>query len=262
MPRIDILERKDEILQWIEEHQSKAFIAKQLNCKPTTLNNYLDKMGISYEGNKGSKGKPHNNQYVSALEYIKKTSGISTHRLKLKLIKDGIKEAKCEICGLSEWQGKPIPLELHHKNGNHYDNTLENLEIVCPNCHAQQPGNSGASANKYAAVLELEDNAHLECATKRCVSSNLTSSTKYCIDCGKKISNNAIRCIDCENINRRQDKVTREELKELIRILPMVQIGKKFNVSDNAVRKWCKSFNLPYKVSEIKRFSDQEWEQV
>jgi DNA-binding CsgD family transcriptional regulator len=59
MPRLDILDRKEEILNWIEEHQSKAFIAKELKCKPSTLNSYLEKMGIVYEGNKGSKGKPH-----------------------------------------------------------------------------------------------------------------------------------------------------------------------------------------------------------
>lgn len=127
MPRLDILDRKDEILTWIEEHQSKAFIAKQLNCKPSTLNLYLKKMGIDYEGNKGSKGKPHQFQYVPALEYIKKSSGISAHRLKQKLIRDGLKEAKCEICGLSEWQEKPIPLELHHIDCNHYNNELSNL---------------------------------------------------------------------------------------------------------------------------------------
>lgn len=38
---------------------------------------------------------------------------------------------------LTEWNGKPIPLELHHKDGNHYNNDLTNLEVLCPNCHAQ-----------------------------------------------------------------------------------------------------------------------------
>jgi 5-methylcytosine-specific restriction endonuclease McrA len=41
--------------------------------------------------------------------------------------------------------GKPIPIELHHKNGDHYDNSLDNLEILCPNCHAQEDNNSGAA---------------------------------------------------------------------------------------------------------------------
>lgn len=43
---------------------------------------------------------------------------------------------KCEQCGLSEWQGKPLPLEVHHINGDHWDQRRENLQILCPNCHA------------------------------------------------------------------------------------------------------------------------------
>lgn len=201
------------------------------------------------------------------MEYIKKPSGISAHRLKQKLIRDGLKEAKCEICGLSEWQGKPIPLELHHIDCDHYNNELENLQIVCPNCHAQQPGNSGANSNKYVAVLELEDNAHLECAADARASSNLASDTKahktYCIDCGKEINSRATRCKVCEGINRRQERpVSREELKDLIRHYPMLQIGKKFGVSDNAIRKWCKGYNLPHKVSDIKLISDEDWKLI
>ena len=57
MARNDILERREEILLWISQNQSKAFMCRQLNCKPETLNSYLEKMGIVYEGNKGSKGK-------------------------------------------------------------------------------------------------------------------------------------------------------------------------------------------------------------
>ena len=49
--RTDILERKEEILQWIDEHQPKAFICKQLQCKPETLNSYLKQMNIEYSGN-------------------------------------------------------------------------------------------------------------------------------------------------------------------------------------------------------------------
>ena len=45
--------------------------------------------------------------------------------------------SSCEKCGLSEWLGKPIPLEIHHLNGNNTDNRIENLQLLCPNCHAQ-----------------------------------------------------------------------------------------------------------------------------
>lgn len=150
MPKIrtDILERKEEILKWIEQNQSKAFMCRELQCKPETLNSYLKKMNINYSGNMGGKGIKVSNQYKPAIEYIKGTT-VKSHILKLKLIKEGLREAKCEICGLSIWQKQPIPLELHHKDGNHYNNELENLIILCPNCHALQEGNSGANIGKY-----------------------------------------------------------------------------------------------------------------
>ena len=85
---------------------------------------------------------------------------------------------------------------------------------------------------------------------------------KYCIDCGKLISAKSTRCINCDNEFRKTkstQKITREELKDLIRTTPFVEIGKMFSVSDNAVRKWCRKFNLPYKTSEIKNYTNEEW---
>ena len=84
----------------------------------------------------------------------------------------------------------------------------------------------------------------------------------YCVDCGKKIYKTSTRCVDCENKRRQHDKITREELKNLIRNKSFVQIGKQFGVTDNAIRKWCDKFNLPRRVSEIKRYSNEEWEQI
>ena len=146
--RTDILERKDDILKWIEQNQSKAFICRELKCKQDTLNSYLEKMGIVYTGNQSGKGIKTDPKYIPAIEYAQQTNA-KTYILKQKLIRDGIKECKCEICGLTEWLGQPIPLELHHKNCDHFDNDLNNLQILCPNCHALQPGNSGSNKGKY-----------------------------------------------------------------------------------------------------------------
>ena len=63
-------------------------------------------------------------------------SNYQSYKLKRRLIQEGLKDNICERCKLSEWQGVPIPLELHHINGNNRDNRLENLTLLCPNCHA------------------------------------------------------------------------------------------------------------------------------
>lgn len=132
--RTDILERKEDIEAWIKANQSKAFMCRELKCRPDTLNSYLVKMGIKYEGNQGGFGIKSDPKRLTAEEYIKSTT-VKSSVLKKKLIEDGIKEAKCECCGLSEWMGKPIPLELHHIDGDRYNNLIINLEILCPNCH-------------------------------------------------------------------------------------------------------------------------------
>ena len=69
------------------------------------------------------------------LVHSKKT--LSSHKLKIRLISEGLKSHRCECCGITKWNGKPTPIELDHIDGNRYNNTIENLRILCPNCHAQ-----------------------------------------------------------------------------------------------------------------------------
>ena len=67
---------------------------------------------------------------------VENSAYTSTFRLRKRLIQHGLKEARCERCQLMEWEGQPIPLELHHANGVNNDHRLPNLQLLCPNCHA------------------------------------------------------------------------------------------------------------------------------
>lgn len=68
--------------------------------------------------------------------------------LKLRLLREGLKENRCERCGLDEWQGQTLSIALHHINGDRLDNRLENLELLCPNCHSQTDTFSGRTKHR------------------------------------------------------------------------------------------------------------------
>jgi hypothetical protein len=70
-------------------------------------------------------------------EFLVEGRLVQTNGLKKRLIREGVKQPQCEACGRGEWNGYPIPLELDHINGRRDDNRLENLRVLCPNCHAQ-----------------------------------------------------------------------------------------------------------------------------
>ena len=90
-----------------------------------------------------------------------------------------------------------------------------------------------------------------------------------CPYCGNPKLTTSARCIDCHNKYQKDlfnqihnDRLSREDLKKLIRETPFTQIGAKFNVSDNTIRKWCKHYNLPYRAKDIYQYSDKEWKVV
>lgn len=157
--------------------------------------------------------------------FTNKCSYHSSYDLLKRLISEGYKEYRCEKCGITDWMGKPISLQLDHIDGNHNNNALENLRVVCPNCHSQ---------------------------TETYAGKNIDRSQSKRIQRVKNIRQKTLRL----------PPISRNELKILIRTIPFIQIGKQFGVTDNAVRKWCDKYKLPRKVSEIKKYTDEEWEKI
>ena len=156
-------------------------------------------------------------------KYNKKKSTKKINRLKDRLINSGLKENKCEVCGITEWQNKPIVLQLHHINGNHKDNNIENLQILCPNCHSQT--DNYCSKNRKKEKIKI-----------------------YCSICGTELSygNLSGLCIKCfreEQIKKQRPSkdLLNEKLNEL---KTYNKLREYFNVSINTVKKWLIFYDL------------------
>ena len=140
-----------------KESHSIAGMCRALGLQPhggnyRIMHNAIEKHSIDtshFTGqgwNIGLTFKPFEEKPIS--EILVSDSSYQSSKLKHRLLKEGIKIRVCECCGLSEWQGLPIPLEVHHMNGNNRDNRLENLQILCPNCHALTNSYRGKNKKK------------------------------------------------------------------------------------------------------------------
>lgn len=166
-------------------------------------------------------------------EILQKDRPYKSSSLKKRLIEEGLKKDICEICGqLPEWNNKPLVLQLDHINGDHNDNRLENLRILCPNCHTQTETFSNKKSKKIKYCLD--------CGCE------INSRSTYCRKCGPKHSNNSSRKVSLS------DKPSKEELFEMIKTMSFVDIGKKYGITDNSIRKWCKNYGLPSTKKELR----------
>lgn len=159
-------------------------------------------------------------------------------RLRRRLINELGWEEKCLLCGLDGWMGKPITLELDHINGNHSDNRIENLRQLCPNCHSQTKTFRVKNCKTYVKVNKDSSVSIVDTPKEK---------TK-CIDCFKEIRKESTRCKYCQgkkDYNENIEKSNRPTLKQIekdLETMSMVAVGKKYGVSDNAVRKWIKKY--------------------
>lgn len=111
------------------------------------------KAGDLYKPNQGGKGtsKPYKGaNYIPTQEILEgKQPQYATAKVKKRLIEEGYLECKCSWCGITDtWNGKPIVLHLDHINGVNNDHRLENLRLLCPNCHSQTDTYAGKGKRK------------------------------------------------------------------------------------------------------------------
>ena len=116
-----------------------------------TTHKRIKKLGLNTDhflGQAINRGKKFPASQRPLSDYLNNSAFINSHKLRLKLLDSGLKPAICEQCNLKEWLGKPISLELHHKDGDRDNNNLSNLSILCPNCHAQTNNYRGKNKKK------------------------------------------------------------------------------------------------------------------
>lgn len=164
-----------------------------------------------------------------------------------RLLSSGLKEYKCENCGISEWDGKPLRLQIHHINGDHYDNRVENLQLLCPNCHTQTDtyarANTITNKNSFKITKRLDEILNKEESSFIKKEINVETSVKeakYCQHCGKEIKGEGSKycSVECANLASRTFETTAEELVNDFKILKSFrEVGRKYGVSDNAIKR-------------------------
>ena len=134
---------EEKLREAIRCSKSIAQVLRKLGIVPAggnyiTVKERIQKYGIDtshFTGQLWNKGKKLPKKRAIE-EYLSNKFYIGSSKLRLRLIDERILEYRCVSCKNTEWLGSPIPLELHHINGNSRDNNLDNLELRCPNCHA------------------------------------------------------------------------------------------------------------------------------
>jgi hypothetical protein len=230
-------EREWEVRGAVAKSFSYAEALRRLGYCPTggnwrTLKKYVELWGIPTEhfDRDAAHRARARSMGIPLSEVLTPHSNYSRATLKRRLLREGLKQPMCEICGQGEfWRGTKLALILDHINGVRDDNRLENLRMVCPNCAATLDTHCGRKNS-------------LERPTRACRRCGKTFETqrpeqRYCSRaCGSRYP----RPLKSRPETRKVDRPPYEQLLEEIEATSYLAVGRKYGVSDNAVRKWVK----------------------
>ena len=266
---------KEELKKAVNASYSIANALKLLGLAPKGGNYRIIKrklkefeIEISHLKGKGwSKGTKNIARIKPIEQLLKSNTTCSSYKLKKKLIEAKLKIHKCECCNNTLWLNNLISLELHHRNGDHSDNRLENLQLLCPNCHSYTDNYRGKNKKKLSASVEkqrVERVKFSEHFLERDVNAEPSIRNNEGAETLQRESKGAFRCLSCRDLvlNKRAAKKkfcshncmykwnarnipTKEQLEQSFKDKhSFLQVGKYYHVSDNTIRKWCDKLNV------------------
>ena len=185
----------------------------------------------------------HKKPKIPLHEILVESRLTSSGDLRKRLVKEGILKNVCAKCGCDgNWMGSPITLQLDHINGDHSDNRLHNLQILCPNCHATTDTWGGRN------ILHNDDpNVICACGGRKAKSSIMCAPCRVAYN---KQNPKSLREPPPKKERPRKFNPSREELIHTLTSLNwnLRATGAAYNVSDNAIKKRCKSLGITNKV--------------
>ncbi len=137
---------EEQLREAVKSSTSKRQVLQKLNVAPYGGNydvlrksiKYFDLETSHFTGQAWNKGKTLPSRQPIK-KYLSNEIQIQSYKLKNRLLKENVFKHICSNCSSTTWLDQPIPLELDHINGNNKDNSLRNLRLLCPNCHALTP---------------------------------------------------------------------------------------------------------------------------
>ena len=159
---------RQKLEQLLKEHRSIREIATAAHVSYTTVRYWLRRFELKSEYSfetpiimvfkakclnceKQVRRKPNIYCSIKCQHQFKRKCKVENGERDSRLLKKyfmDTREHRCEICGIVKWMGKVAPLELDHQDGNSDNNELENLRLICPNCHAQTDSYKGRNSGK------------------------------------------------------------------------------------------------------------------
>ena len=199
-----------------------------------TIKKYIKKYNIDishFQNGFSIMNIPKNKQKLE--DILVKDSLFSRHSLKERLYKENLKKKECEICGMGEewFSDNKIVHILDHINGDPYDNRIDNLRIVCPNCNSTLETSTGKNKNKIKRIYDSKKDKYVSNKKyKKCLCGNIILiDSQFCTKCNGEQQ---------RKVQRPSYEILLEELKESNYTL----VGRKYGVSDNCIRKWIKNY--------------------